>query len=122
MERVIALFNQLEIDDMLTAKQLVETNFKALVTSKLDDVYNNKLNTEAEKVIALVRKYKLTIHTEKGVEVKPSFKAPKKAKAEPKYRNPDNHEDTWAGHGRKPMWLKDRIESGKSLEDFKINN
>ncbi|WP_230655941.1 H-NS histone family protein [Psychrobacter sp. I-STPA10] len=37
-----------------------------------------------------------------------------------KYRNPKNPEETWIGRGRKPTWLVDAIESGKSLEDFAV--
>jgi DNA-binding protein H-NS len=38
----------------------------------------------------------------------------------PKYRNPENHAETWAGHGLKPRWLTAAIKSGKKLEDFAI--
>src|SRR5262252_6615033 len=39
----------------------------------------------------------------------------------PKYRNPDNPEETWAGRGLKPRWLAAALKSGKKLEDFSIN-
>jgi DNA-binding protein H-NS len=38
-----------------------------------------------------------------------------------KYRNPDNPVETWAGRGRKPKWVEDRIAQGASLEDLLIN-
>jgi DNA-binding protein H-NS len=38
----------------------------------------------------------------------------------PKYRNPDNPAETWAGRGLKPRWLAAAIKSGKKLEDFAI--
>jgi DNA-binding protein H-NS len=38
----------------------------------------------------------------------------------PKYRNPENPAETWAGRGLKPRWLQAALESGKSLEDFSI--
>jgi DNA-binding protein H-NS len=38
----------------------------------------------------------------------------------PKYRNPDNPSETWAGRGLRPRWLTAAIKSGKSLEDFSI--
>ena len=38
----------------------------------------------------------------------------------PKYRNPDNSSDTWAGRGLKPRWLTAAIKSGKRAEDFLI--
>jgi DNA-binding protein H-NS len=38
----------------------------------------------------------------------------------PKYRNPDNPAETWAGRGLKPRWLTAAMKGGKSLEDFAI--
>ena len=38
----------------------------------------------------------------------------------PKYRNPDNPAETWAGRGLRPRWLTAAIKGGKSLEDFAI--
>ncbi|WP_169392063.1 MULTISPECIES: H-NS family nucleoid-associated regulatory protein [Psychrobacter] len=37
-----------------------------------------------------------------------------------KYRNTQNHEETWTGRGRKPTWLVDALEAGQSLEDFEV--
>src|ERR1700704_5899011 len=38
----------------------------------------------------------------------------------PKYRNPENPSETWAGRGLKPRWLTAAIKSGKKPEDFLI--
>lgn len=38
----------------------------------------------------------------------------------PKYRNPKNPEETWAGRGRQPCWLIAELRSGKKLDDFRI--
>jgi DNA-binding protein H-NS len=38
----------------------------------------------------------------------------------PKYRNPENPAETWAGRGLKPRWLAAALKSGKKLEDFLI--
>jgi DNA-binding protein H-NS len=38
----------------------------------------------------------------------------------PKYRNPENPSETWAGRGLKPRWLTAAIKAGKKLEDFGI--
>jgi DNA-binding protein H-NS len=38
----------------------------------------------------------------------------------PKYRNPENPAETWAGRGLKPRWLTAAIKSGKKAEDFLI--
>jgi DNA-binding protein H-NS len=38
----------------------------------------------------------------------------------PKYRNPANPAETWAGRGLRPRWLTAAIKGGKKLEDFAI--
>jgi DNA-binding protein H-NS len=38
----------------------------------------------------------------------------------PKYRNPENPSETWAGRGLKPRWLAAALKSGKELQDFSI--
>jgi DNA-binding protein H-NS len=37
-----------------------------------------------------------------------------------KYRNPNDHNETWTGRGKQPRWLRDQIRSGKQLTDFLI--
>lgn len=49
---------------------------------------------------------------------KPNKKAVKKA--EVKYRNPENHEQSWTGRGLKPKWLVAAIEAGATLESFAV--
>ena len=38
----------------------------------------------------------------------------------PKYRNPQNPEETWAGRGLTPKWLTAAMKGGKSADDFLI--
>lgn len=43
-----------------------------------------------------------------------------RGKVAPKYRNPENPGETWAGRGLKPRWLTAALKSGKKLDDFII--
>jgi DNA-binding protein H-NS len=54
-----------------------------------------------------------------GLRVKGVRGGPRGAVA-PKYRNPDNPAETWAGRGLKPRWLAAALKTGKKLEDFSI--
>jgi DNA-binding protein H-NS len=38
----------------------------------------------------------------------------------PKYQNPKNRSETWAGRGKQPRWLVAQLRSGKKLADFQI--
>ncbi|RZL87182.1 MAG: hypothetical protein EOP82_27390 [Variovorax sp.] len=50
----------------------------------------------------------------------PAARAPaKKSKRAPsKFHYSDGAGNSWTGRGPKPRWLKEAIESGKSLQDF----
>jgi DNA-binding protein H-NS len=39
----------------------------------------------------------------------------------PKYRNPAEPSETWAGRGKKPRWLSAQLKSGKQIDDFRID-
>jgi DNA-binding protein H-NS len=39
----------------------------------------------------------------------------------PKYRNPENPGETWAGRGLRPRWLVAALKGGKKVEDFAIS-
>ena len=43
-------------------------------------------------------------------------------KLPPKYRDPNNHENLWAGRGRKPGWVVEHLEQGLPIEDLLISN
>lgn len=49
--------------------------------------------------------------------------APQKNKtvSPPKYRHPENPEQTWTGKGRQPDWMKDALANGQSKDDFLIS-
>jgi DNA-binding protein H-NS len=39
----------------------------------------------------------------------------------PKFRNPAEPSETWAGRGKKPRWLTAQLKSGKRIDDFRIH-
>ena len=47
-------------------------------------------------------------------------KAGPKTASKPKYRNPDDENQTWTGKGRQPDWFKKAIAAGKSPDDMEI--
>jgi DNA-binding protein H-NS len=38
----------------------------------------------------------------------------------PKFRNPLQPSETWAGRGKQPRWLLAQLQHGKRIEDFRI--
>jgi len=39
----------------------------------------------------------------------------------PKYQNPSNPSETWAGRGKQPRWLVSQLKAGKKINDFLID-
>ncbi|SFQ27806.1 DNA-binding protein H-NS [Bradyrhizobium sp. Ghvi] len=39
----------------------------------------------------------------------------------PKYRNPSNRSETWAGRGKQPRWVTNLLKSGKRIDDLRID-
>jgi DNA-binding protein H-NS len=37
-----------------------------------------------------------------------------------RYRNPENHTETWSGRGRKPRWYEAALASGTKISDLMI--
>src|ERR1700675_288912 len=40
----------------------------------------------------------------------------------PKYQNPSNPSETWAGRGKQPRWLVSQLKAGKKIDDFIIQH
>lgn len=77
----------------------------------------NRADEVRRKLIALAREEGYDAYELFGAE-----DAPKKVRrpAKPKYRNPENHEQTWTGRGKNPNWVKAALASGLTLQDMLI--
>ena len=84
-----------------------------------------------QKLTALARAegYSITELFGAGTSAKPtpaaagmrtSTKGRKLGKVAPKYRNPANPAETWAGRGQQPKWLAMETGKGRALEEFLI--
>ncbi|MCG7622022.1 MULTISPECIES: H-NS histone family protein [unclassified Epibacterium] len=50
----------------------------------------------------------------------PNKGAARKSKATPKYRNPENPDETWTGRGRKPHWVHAALSKGVDISELEI--
>jgi len=57
------------------------------------------------------------VAAETGIEQPPRRKYPKVV---PKYFNPLRPAETWSGRGKQPRWLVAALQSGHSLDEFRI--
>jgi DNA-binding protein H-NS len=73
---------------------------------------------------SVISRYRLTLDDAKlafNGRGNGSVSALRGRKVRPKYRNPTNKSETWAGRGLKPKWLTAQLRKGKKLEDFAIS-
>lgn len=57
------------------------------------------------------------------LEAAPTVRAPARRPyppVQPKFRNPMQPCETWAGRGKQPRWLSAQLRTGKQLDDFRI--
>ncbi len=44
----------------------------------------------------------------------------RKSVVAPKYRNPDDYDQTWSGRGKRPHWFKNALAAGRNERDLLI--
>ena len=106
-------------------KSLSLSELKALKTrvEKAIERHDKKEKAKAVQTLkATAKSLGFSLEELVGGEKKTSVAKPKKAKAAAKamYRHPDDTSLTWGGRGPRPKWLRDALNKGKSLEDFKV--
>jgi DNA-binding protein H-NS len=97
-------------------------NLKSMSIEKLASLKAQVEATLAAKVVEERRSLeaglaKLTRFESDGTRGRPRGA---RGKVAPKYRNPANPSETWAGRGLKPRWLVAAMKGGKKLEHFAI--
>ena len=85
--------------------------------SQVDDVLSSKVIEERRAVQNQLGK--LDRLATSGLRVN-GIRGGVRGPVAPKYRNPANPSETWAGRGLKPRWLAAALKSGKKLEHFSI--
>ena len=68
-----------------------------------------------DEMTAIAKKHGLSLN-----DLLPAGKGTKRPAAAPKYRHRENPEITWSGRGRRPSWVNEALEDGRSLEDMAI--
>lgn len=103
-------------------------DLRKLNRSELDELISNAEMRKRELVeerISSVRDKVLNLLKSEGVSFEQAFGArgargKSKSVVKPKYRNPQNPSQTWAGRGKRPRWMTEAIAGGKKDKDFLI--
>jgi DNA-binding protein H-NS len=99
-------FERLSTEELWVLHQKVKATFKAKISAE-KKVLEDRLSQ-------LNGRFRVE-HTSKTPERRPS------PTVFPKFRNPEQPSETWAGRGKKPRWLTAQLKSGKRMDDFRID-
>jgi DNA-binding protein H-NS len=74
---------------------------------------------------AVISKFQLTpADVEAAFKLSPGLRrkrgVPRGTRLKPKYKNPENPKETWAGRGLKPAWMIALLRRGKKLSDLSV--
>ena len=86
---------------------------------KLHELVVAELNRKMAAERAMIENRLRQLGSAVGNDVRKREKRPY-PKVLPKYRNPKNLSETWAGRGKQPRWLTAQLRSGRKLNDFLI--
>lgn len=98
--------------DKMTLKEMRDLQGKL---ERAISSYEDRKRREAMTAVELVaREYGFSLNELTGGKTRRSGVVP------PKYSNPADPTMTWTGRGRKPRWVQENLEKGKSLDDLMI--
>jgi DNA-binding protein H-NS len=92
---------------------------------KLSEKIDKEMERQRKTSVLKARSRMEQIADELGLTVEEvlSFNKRKKAaktSGKPKYRNPNDPDQTWTGRGKRPRWLQEALEKGAQLDDYLI--
>lgn len=90
-------------------------NMKRRVDDALETFEFRKGKEAWEEATAVAKKYGF-----KGIDELLQYADARRSPVAAKYKNPEDASATWTGRGRKPRWVAEALESGKTLEDLAI--
>lgn len=119
-----ALTQPLEIIMAVDLKNLSPKELQALIAgahAQMQESHATQIRTVREKMDAVLKNAGLTLDEVYPTRRSKGMKVAKKSSVAPKYRNPENAEQTWSGRGKRPLWLAGALKKrGAAIENFLI--
>src|SRR5260370_34070523 len=100
---------------------MTRNNLQSMSTDELWALHQKIAATLAAKITATkeVVEDRLRLLNHRGQAIEASSRRPYPA-VSPRFRNPDDPSQTWAGRGKRPRWLTAQLRLGKRIDDFRI--
>jgi DNA-binding protein H-NS len=90
---------------------------------KLQDQIKLEMKKREHQEVAKAREQIMAIAQSVGMPLKDlliSNRGGKGSTVAVRYRHPDNAGQQWTGRGRQPKWVKDWVDSGKSIDQLRV--
>ncbi|CAK0762370.1 DNA-binding protein H-NS [Gammaproteobacteria bacterium] len=117
-------FSQLSVTELANLRKRLEQDMKSRAVQEKKAIQKE----HEEKRRAIVKQVHELIETN-GLNLEEVIKRDKRGGRQkddstpprlPKYRNPVNAQETWAGKGRKPNWMIALLQQGKTMAELAI--
>ena len=110
-----------ELENREKAKKEIQEILDKYGLELLDVMEKPAAKKKTKKKAAKKKATRKKASRKKATRKKTTRKRGKKAaKKSAPYQNPENPSETWAGRGRKPNWLEEKLAAGAKLEDFEV--
>jgi DNA-binding protein H-NS len=111
---------KLSVDDLLILRDRINAMLESRVVRERQELEARLERLQRFKTISSgLSKNKTSSATAKKSAKRKNVKLAKKVP--PKYRNPENHDETWTGRGLQPRWMRAAMNDGsRDLEYFRI--
>jgi DNA-binding protein H-NS len=98
-------------------------NLETLSIDDLWQLYEQVGMALSEQLTSEKRKLEQRLSQLRGVAKDSSSKGQRRPypTVHPKYQNPDDPSQTWAGRGKPPRWFREMLIAGKSIDDLRID-
>mgnify|MGYP003611334309 FL=1 len=89
----------------------------------LQDKIEQEIGSRERQDLSKAREQIMAIAQQAGIPLKQLILDglhPRTGKVAVRYRNPDNAAEQWTGRGRQPLWVRNWVESGKSIDLLRV--
>lgn len=102
-------------------KELHELTYDELASQKI--AIDQELARRGTGELEALKHKLVSIASALGVSMEDLFTQKKERKArevKARYVNPDDHTQTWAGRGKPPKWMAEKLSNGAMKEEFEL--
>lgn len=105
-------FDKLSLDELRAMRTQIDRAISSFETRKRREAL-----AAAEQV---ARDHGFNLNDLTGKATRGRRAATATGSADAKYANPEDASQTWSGRGRRPRWVTEQLDAGRSLDDFRI--